>query len=404
MREQWFFLDNTPKHYHWGSVDAIRNIMKLPADDKQPLAELWMGAHESSPSMIRKGSAVEPLSDTIRLNPDFCLGPRCRARFGDTLPYLFKVLSAAHPLSVQVHPDLARAKAGYERENREHIALDAAHRNYRDTNHKPEIIAALTRFSALCGFRPIEETTRLFRKTGIRELLPAISALESSSDYRIMLKHLWTLEAKTISAILGQLSSALSGTPQISVNDAEKHPFAAMRYLEAEYPGDIGILSPLYLNTITLEPGEGLFLPAGILHSYLSGTGLELMANSDNVLRGGLTSKHIDIPEVLDTIIPQPHIPDRLIPIRSGYRSVYKTSADEFELSVIDPEDDSTEVQVTTPSILVVIRGTLEISGTTEKSDTLPQGSSLFLPAAAGRITLSGKGTAYLASVPEISA
>lgn len=404
MSGQWFFLENTPKYYHWGSVDAIRNIMKLPDDGSQPLAELWMGAHESAPSNIRVGNGVQPLSDAIRHDPGFCLGERCRTRFGDTLPYLFKVLSAAHPLSIQVHPDLNRAKAGYERENRERIPIDAPHRNYRDANHKPEIISAITRFTALCGFRPFEETARLFRETGVRELLPAVSILESSHDYRVMLEYLWTLDREHVQTILELLQGKISGTPDVPVSDAEKHPFAAVRHLAAEYPGDIGILAPLYLNVITLEPGEALFLPAGVLHSYLSGTGLELMANSDNVLRGGLTSKHIDIPEVLATIVPHPHSPDRLAPQRDGPRSVFRTPADEFELSVIDPEFAPADIIVTSPSILVVVQGAMEITGASGVPDALPQGSSLFLPAAAGRITLSGNGTGYLASVPENSA
>lgn len=404
MRGQWFFLDNTIKHYHWGSIDAIRRIMRIPGKDEQPFAELWMGAHESGSSNIRTGTGVQLLSETIKNNPEFCLGPRCRARFGDTLPYLFKILSAAHPLSIQVHPDLQQAITGYERENRENIPPDAPNRNYRDRNHKPEILAAVTRFAALCGFRPIEETVRLFRETGIRELLPAVSALEAGGDYREMLEYLWTLDKHHVQAILEQLSSQVRNTPEVSVTDAEKHPFAAVRYLESEYPGDIGILSPLYLNTVTLEPGEALFLPAGILHSYLSGTGLELMANSDNVLRGGLTSKHIDVSEVLETLVPEPHSPDRLTPRRVGQRSVYETPADEFELSVIDTEDNSIDITVTTPSILVVIQGDLVISGTAGATGALPQGTSIFMPAAAGRVTLSGRGIAYLATVPEIPA
>ncbi len=404
MRRQWFFLDNTIKHYPWGSVDAIRRIMKIPVNDEQPFAELWMGAHESGSSNIRVGTGVQLLSDTIRQNPEYCLGSRCRARFGDTLPYLFKILSASHPLSIQVHPDSQQAAAGYERENREHIPLDAPNRNYRDRNHKPEILAAVTRFVALCGFRPIEETVRLFRETGIRELLPVVTALEAGEDYREMLEYLWTLDKQQVQAILGQLSPQMRDTPDVPVTDAEKHPFAAVRYLEAEHPGDIGILSPLYLNTVTLEPGEALFLPAGVLHSYLSGTGLELMANSDNVLRSGLTSKHIDVSEVLDTLVPKPHTPDRLTPRRIGQRSVFETPANEFELSVIDPEDNSIDINVTTPSILVVIQGDLIISGTSGTTGALPQGSSIFMPAAAGQITFSGRGIAYLAAVPEVPA
>ncbi len=404
MTGQWFFLENPVQHYHWGSTDAIRNLMNMHTDDTRPLAELWMGAHESAPSGIVINDTLEPLTHCIARNPESILGTHCRKRFGDTLPYLFKVLSAAHPLSIQVHPDIQRARKGFERENRDQIPLDAPNRNYKDPNHKPELLAALTRFTALCGFRPVEETAMLFRKTGIRELLPAVAALESTGDYRLLLEHIWSSDRTTETAILEQLSLLVSDTPEIPVSEAEKHPFAAVQHLVSEYGGDIGVLAPLYLNTVTLEPGEALFLPAGILHSYIQGTGLELMANSDNVLRGGLTSKYIDIPEVLSAIIPHAHTPARLIPVRTASRSVYPTPAKEFELSILEPDCGNIELDITTPSIMVILYDDITISGTSGTQTAIPRGASLFLPAYAGSVTISGTGTVYLASVPENAA
>ncbi len=400
MTEKWFFLDNELRHYPWGSKDGIPSLLNFKNSEQTPIAELWMGAHSSAPSRIITSSGPVTLNDAIRNNPDYFLGTDCRKRFGDTLPYLFKVLSAEHPLSIQAHPAKAQAKEGWNRENRRGIPLSSPERNYHDQNHKPETILALSRFTALCGFRPVEETAKLIRQTGIRDLVSPIATLEANGDYRMFLQELWSLSETVKKRITVELFRILDSIPNFSASNAERHPLSAVRLLATEYPDDIGILSPLYLNTVLLEPGEALYLPAGILHAYLSGTGLELMANSDNVLRGGLTKKHVDIRELLSVITPGSHTPQRVIPVSSETVSRYPSPAEEFEISIIQLESNSLESDFSAPSIILVTHGTLEIRDGRHRSDTLPRGSSIFIPAGAGTLTLSGEGIAYLATVP----
>ncbi|NLK59600.1 MAG: mannose-6-phosphate isomerase, class I [Treponema sp.] len=400
MTEEWFFLENTFQHYPWGSKDGISTLLNFRNSENLPIAELWMGAHQSAPSRIKTSDGPVALNEAIRSDPDRFLGQSCRKRFGDTLPYLFKVLSAAHPLSIQVHPGKAQARSGFERENRLGIPLTSPERNYRDPNHKPEVILALTPFTAMCGFRPVQETADLIRQTGIRELVSSVASLEANGDYRVFLQELWSLPDASKRIILDDLSSLLETVPGKDLSDASRHPLSAVRLLSDEYPGDIGIVSPLYLNTVNLNSGEALYLSEGILHAYLSGTGIELMANSDNVLRGGLTQKHIDVPELLSVVSSDPHTPRRLVPVSDTTRSRYPSPAEEFELQLLQLEGDSLTTDFSAPTIVLVTHGKLDIADASGCTSPLPRGSSIFIPAESGSLTFSGEGIAYLATVP----
>ena len=400
MTDSWFFLENTFQHYPWGSKDGISTLLNFRNSENLPIAELWMGAHQSAPSRIKTADGPVLLNEAIRRNPDQFLGQSCRNRFGDTLPYLFKVLSAAHPLSIQVHPGKAQARSGFERENRRGIPLSSPERNYRDPNHKPEVILALTPFTALCGFRPVQETADLIRQTGIRELISSVASLEANGDYRVFLRELWSLPETGTQKVLDDLSRLLETVPGKDLSDASRHPLSAVRMLADEYPGDIGILSPLYLNTVTLNSGEALYLSEGVLHAYLSGTGIELMANSDNVLRGGLTQKHIDVPELLSVVSPDTHTPRRLVPVSDTTLSRYPSPAEEFELLLVQLEGSPLTTNFSAPTIVLVTHGMLDIADVSGYTSPLPRGTSIFIPAGSGPITLSGEGIAYLATVP----
>ena len=277
-------LKNTIQEYAWGSRSAIPELLgqSVPAD--KPQAELWMGAHPKAPSQVFFDGIWRSLPEVIQESPEETLGQKVAARFSNELPFLFKVLAAAKPLSIQAHPNKEQAWQGFARENELGIPFDAPHRNYRDDNHKPEIICALTPFWALNGFRRIEETLSLLEEAKIAGLAEIVSFLRSHSNrdgLKKFFNHLMTMDSGKQGKIVEQaVNFAEKQTP-------EKPSWTWMIKLNEAYPGDIGVLSPLFLNLVRLEPQQAMYLPAGELHGYLEGVGIELMANSDNVLRGG---------------------------------------------------------------------------------------------------------------------
>lgn len=399
MIKQWFFLENTQRPYPWGSTDGIPTVMGFENPNLRPIAELWMGAHPSAPSTIIDGNLRRPLDSVINKEPELYLGKACISNFGEHLPYLLKILSAAHPLSIQVHPGEGQAQKGFKKENNQGIPVDDPTRSYKDPFHKPEIIMALTNFSAMCGFRHIDATVELFRQLGCKELFPVVEELEKTQDYKKFLSMLFILSEQTKDTIFDLLEKKLFNY-QPNKDNTQLDPFTVVEQLMREYPRDMGILAPLYLNSILLKPGEAIYLPDGIMHAYLKGTGIELMGNSDNVLRCGLTKKHIDIPELLSILNPEPYMPEIILPISEGSIPFYKTPAKEFELSIIQPKDIPITVTISTPSILVCLTPTLRITGASGAYTEIKQGATLFFPANAGSITFSGDGSGYMACVP----
>lgn len=390
-------LKNPVLPYAWGSPTAIPELLGVAADGG-PQAEMWMGAHPKAPSTVVRGGREIPLPQAIAEDPEAILGPAVRARFGDALPFLFKVLAAAAPLSIQAHPSLEEARAGFEREDVGGIPLDAPHRNYRDPNHKPECICALTPFWGLCGFRPAEEAEALLSAACGPDFPPLRDGLKANGDrpLREFFQKLMTLESGAMDAALKHALAHADGPGK------ETPEGRWMRQLAEAYPGDPGILSPLFLNLILLEPGEALFLPAGELHAYLDGVGVEIMANSDNVLRGGLTPKHVDVPELMARVRFSARRPPVLNaePV-SAVEAVYETPADEFRLSEIRPAGSPAELPVESVEILLGMAGGARLSvPDTGQELTLGRGEALLVPAAAGRYTVSGGGRFFRASVP----
>ena len=394
-------LKNTIQEYAWGSRAAIPELLgqSIPADT--PQAELWMGAHPKAPSQVLSDGLWRSLPEVIQESPEEMLGQKVAARFFNKLPFLFKVLAAAKPLSIQAHPNKEQAVQGFARENELGIPLDAVHRNYRDDNHKPEIICALTPFWALNGFRRIEETLSLLEEARIPDLAEIVSFLRSHSNrdgLKRFFNHLMTTDSGKQGKIVEQaVNSAEQRTP-------EEPLWMWMIKLNEEYPGDIGVLSPLFLNIVRLEPQQAMYLPAGELHGYLKGVGIELMANSDNVLRGGLTPKHIDVQELLAVLNFTDGDLNILSPSNlAAGEAIYSTEAEEFALSAIRINEAASFSSARDRSVEMMMCTEGEVSVTDLSAGDitlLTKGTSVIVPAAVEQYSIEGDGLLYKAAVP----
>lgn len=391
-------LDNVLRDYAWGSTTAIAALLGRPGSGG-PEAELWIGAHPDSPSVahVPEDGTDTPLDALIGRDPEHFLGAESVARFGPRLPFLAKVLAAAEPLSLQVHPSLEQARAGFARENDAGLPADAADRNYRDDNHKPEMIFALTPFEALCGFRPVEETRRIVAQllecfataripapaalSGLLEDLAGGTGMGGDSEaLQRAFRRLMTGGADVAEATAQVVSLLKSGAPLAPYQDE----LSTVVNLHEKYPGDPGVLISLLLNRISLRPGEAVYLPAGNVHAYLHGLGVEVMASSDNVLRGGLTPKFVDVPELLRTIDFQPVA----VPMLHAERTVldqelFRPPFEEFQLQRIElgPEDGPVPLAQSGAAVVLVLSGAVYLDS--PKGDLeLGRGGSAFLPAA----------------------
>ena len=394
-------LKNTIQNYSWGSETAIAELLGDTPRPGVPQAELWMGAHPKAPSQVKIGKHWKSLETLIAENPIDILGARVADKFGGRLPFLFKVLAAAEPLSLQAHPNLTQAREGFARESRLGIPLDAANRNYKDDNHKPECICAMTPFWALSGFRPIEQTLLLLNQLELHTLRAAIEKLRANPDSSGLRAFFYALMTMSDEDRIATTKKAAAKAANLADTDPAFEWTAA---LARSYPDDIGILSSMYLNLVELQPGQALMLPAGQLHAYLDGVGIELMANSDNVLRGGLTPKHVDAAQLLDVLDFTPRIIRRLSPEpdSSGER-VYTSDFEEFVLSTlqlakgrhyISPAPRSVEVLLCTAGSSVIT----ETDG--ETALPLEKGTSVLIPAALSRYEITGEATIFKAAVP----
>lgn len=387
-------LRNRIQHYAWGSRSAIADLCGRLSPSPEPEAELWLGAHPSAPSEIERGGAWHPLDRVIAADPARELGARCLADLGAELPFLLKVLAAAQPLSLQAHPTLVQAAAGFDREEARGIPRDAPHRSYRDRNHKPELICALARFHALSGFREVEQSRALFDALAAPELGFVREALSAGdAGLAALFREIMALGPEARDRVVGETLAACRRVVD------EGGPFAAecqwaLRFGEL-YPNDAGVLSALLLNLVVLEPGEAIYLPAGNLHAYLEGVGIEIMASSDNVLRGGLTPKHVDVEELCSVLRFEGGNVEVIHPSRSGAEDRYETPAREFRLSKLT---GAAGVQPVGPEIVICTAGPVTLTtaaGTLE----LARGESAFVSASDGRYHASGHGTLFRATI-----
>jgi mannose-6-phosphate isomerase len=399
MGQTVFVLDNPVLNYAWGSRTAIADLLGRPAPSALPEAELWIGAHPKAPSRVAAPAGVGSLDRAIQDDPVGILGHEVCDRFGNELPFLLKVLAAAEPLSIQAHPSHDQARSGWARENAEGVPLDAPRRNYRDPNHKPELVSALSAFTALKGFRPLDEVARNLEPVARPEIAPELGRLAREHHplaLRALFARLMTLDPEERAPVLKRATSEAARRRKGDT------AWEWVARLMKHYPGDVSALAPLYLNVVTLAPGEALFLPAGELHAYLEGTALEIMANSDNVLRGGLTPKHVDVPELLATLAFQGGAPEVLRTAASGPgEQVYRTPAREFELGFLSVEPDGPF----TPSpgrgveILLGLAGETTVLAGSEAVPLGP-GRSILVPAALDSYAIEGDGRVCRARVP----
>lgn len=378
-------LDNTVRPYAWGSTTAIPRLLGVEPTG-EPQAEMWMGAHPGAPSLTARG----PLTEVIAEDPAKELGRGVVARFGPRLPFLLKILAAGAPLSLQVHPDLEQAREGYEDEERRGIPIDAPHRNYKDANHKPELICALTEFDGLCGFRTPDEAAALLAALDVDSLKPYVDLLRAHPRDAALREVLTAV----LSADRDEMARTVTETAAACDRLGGAHaPYADIAH---HYPGDPGVIAAMLLNYVQLQPGEALFLGAGVPHAYLNGLGVEIMANSDNVLRCGLTPKHVDVPELLRVVRFEASDPGVLRPEESpGGEEVYATPIDEFRLSRYVLAEGAAPHDLTreTPQILLCTAGSVHVDGI-----VLAPGRSVFVPAGE-RTQVSGSGTIFRATV-----
>jgi len=392
-------LEGALRSYAWGSRTAIAELRGLATPSNHPEAELWLGAHPGDPARVITESGSESLLEVLHREPERELGRENLEAFGGRLPFLLKLLAAEEPLSLQAHPSAVQAEEGFRRENALGVPMESPIRNYKDGSHKPELVVALSRFEALAGFREPTRTVKLLRALAVDELEPYIGLLEGQPDSD-GLRALFTTWITLPSTVLGTLLPAvLAGCiTYVAHHDAEfvTEIRTALELSEA-YPGDAGVLAALLLNRVTLEPGQGLFLAAGNLHAYLHGLAVEIMANSDNVLRGGLTPKHVDVPELLRVLDFVGADIEVLDPAPSSGRSgsgryEYVTPAPEFRLTRLEFDSNSTDLVVEAggPRILICTEGAVTATCGADTLD-LDRGRAAWIAAEEPEVHLSAR-------------
>lgn len=391
-------LTGAIRSYPWGSRSLISGLRGLPVPSASPEAELWFGAHPTSPALIDG----RPLTEVIAEDPLAALGPRVSERFGEGLPFLVKLLAAAEPLSLQAHPSQAQAQEGFQRENEENLPLEAGNRNYRDPHHKPEVIVALTDFSAMAGFRPLHRTREIFEAldcSGLDRYLafvqhdPGAGPSQEEDNLRALFTTWITIPAVTRTRLIEDIVE--SARPLLDGDDWIAGVLRTVTDLQDRYPGDVGVLGALLLNHLQLAPGEAIYLDAGQLHAYISGLGVEVMANSDNVLRGGLTSKYVDVPELVKVL----DFRALAEPVFTSADGRYPVPVEEFDLTrheitdgVSGAGDGALVLDHDGPSIALCTAGELVLGEL-----TLTPGRAVWIPASDPAIPVRGTGQLFVA-------
>ncbi|MEV1288688.1 mannose-6-phosphate isomerase, class I [Micromonospora sp. NPDC049679] len=378
--------------YAWGSRSVIAQLQGRPVPSDGPEAELWMGAHPGSSSMVQRDGDPVSLAELIDAAPREWLGADVVARFGPRLPYLLKVLAAQTPLSLQAHPDAEQARQGYAVET---AGGGDGQRNYADPHHKPELLVAVTPFEALCGFQDPRLSAAAFEAFGVPALDPVIAVLRTGvAGLRTAVHALLTSPAEDRAALVAAVVAA-----EPPARFATQATLA--RRLAKEYPGDSGVLVALLLNHVVLNPGEAIWMPAGNLHAYVHGAGVEIMAASDNVLRGGLTPKRVDVPELLRVlrfeVMPDPVV--RSVQVSPGVRT-WPVPVEDFALHQLrlDAAVPRVRLSVAGPRLVFCLSGAISVDDGT-RAVTIPAGCAAVGVPSETPLTISGDGEAYVASV-----
>ncbi|RZQ63602.1 mannose-6-phosphate isomerase, class I [Amycolatopsis suaedae] len=379
-------LRNAVRPYAWGSRTIIPELQGRPVPAPHPEAELWMGAHPGDPSHVVGPDGVErSLLEVVEADPLGQLGEKCARRWDGRLPFLLKILAVEEPLSMQAHPSAEQAAAGYAREEAAGIARDAANRNYPDPTAKPELVCALTEFHALAGFRDPHRTVELLNAIetpGLAKYTQLLSAQPDSDGLRALFTTWITLPQATLDELLPEVLDACV----LHVKERGEFDLECRTILELgeAHPQDAGVLAALLLNRLVLRAGEAIYLPAGNLHLYLRGTAVEILANSDNILRCGLTPKHVDVPELLRVVDFRCEGMPVQLPEPGQRAAVYHTDAPEFELSRFEwteRDRQSVAVEPAGPQILLCTQGRVRVRALDGTELELGRGQSLWLAA-----------------------
>ncbi len=375
------------RNYAWGSRSAIATLQGRPTPSPEPEAELWLGAHPGAPASVDRDGTRISLVELLSAEPGHWLGQQVVDRFGVRLPFLLKVLAADAPLSLQAHPDPEQARAGHAAD----AAREAGQRNYVDPFHKPELLVALTPMEALCGFRDPAESAEVLAAFGVPSLEPVVAALRTgAAGLADAVRLLLTFPTDQRAGLVAAVASAAVESPDARL----------ARSLADSYPGDPGVLVALLLNWVRIAPGEAIWMPAGNLHAYLRGTGVEIMAASDNVLRGGLTPKRIDVDELLRVlrfeVLDDPVV--RAVPVAPGV-VCWPVPVDDFALYQVQVGSERPEVTVPLvgPRVVLCGAGALTVDDGAGSVELGP-GQAAVSPAAAGELRIAGTGEAYVAS------
>lgn len=395
-------LGGVERNYEWGSKDAIPWLTSQPVTD-MPVAELWFGTHETGPAeLLDEG---QNLREVIAADPTGTLGHDIQARFGAQLPFMLKLIAPAKPLSLQVHPCLSDAIEGFKREEAAGIAMDDPTRNYRDSNHKPELVFALAKLEAMCGFRAPRRAIELLEGLNceITERLVAVLQADPTSAGMERAFELLIAGPRSPSAEQVAEVAELCAKRRAAETSPSPRADAIVELLQREYPGDPGVIAALLLNPVTLRAGEALFVPSGTVHAYLSGLAIEIQASSDNVLRAGLTPKHVDITEMLRCVDFVAAPPIRLAPELFGLATeVFYAPVDDFELSITRLRDTHGEQHVrgAGPRIIMCVDGKIKIRDESGDKQQLKSGQAVFVRADDGNVFARGSGTLVQADVP----
>lgn len=413
----FFRLRNTVQRYDWGSTSAIQDLLGLEADGR-PAAELWMGAHPLAPSVAvpvdgaggdgerdGEGAPSGTLLDLLRAEPVAALGPRVLDTYGPRLPFLLKVLAAERALSLQVHPHPHRARAGYNRENREGVPRDSPLRSFHDDQHKPEMVVAVSRFEGLSGFRRPRRILQLL--DGLDgDLVARMRAVLAARSTEAGVREAFTLalHARTEPDVATDLARTVASVrARHGAGTTSPRADATVLALAEQHPGDPGAIVSLMLNRVTLEPGEAMFVPSGHVHAYLSGCAVEVMASSDNVLRAGLTSKLVDVDALLEcaTCAPGPAARPRVSTDPASGLTTYRPPVAEFALRAGEVRPGvAVGLPDAGPRVVLDLAGELVLAAGADGEVLLRQGESVFVPHAAGPLSVRGDGRVVVAYVP----
>lgn len=385
-----YLIKPSLKTYSWGDIKYIQDLISEPGIIGKPLAEAWFGAHPQSPSLAITDQGEIPLDILLRNNKETMLGNFT----SDNLPFLFKVLAAAEPLSLQTHPDKKTAENGFRKEENAGIPLSDPQRIFKDPHPKPELICALTPFIAMCGFRPYQEIIRNFTVLKLNAVWQSYSSFEKKTSQK-NLKLLFSQIMDSNSAQLTQVFAAMEECKE-SISPKLKFTCQICKHLNEFYPNDSGVISPLLLNTFTLQPGQAIYLETGILHSYIQGAGIEIMTNSDNVIRGGLTPKHIDRDILFSITRFEPYLPRVLHPhLKMNELIFYPNPTEDFRLARLLLDGNYILDSQYKPLLVFCFRGSLN----TESGFTLNKGQAMFVPYGEKTIRMSGTADLYIATV-----